>query len=79
MNYTEILRRLDLLQAVIASSRGLGYFNVWQIMCLHKERSALYTAIEELSNTGEEAASPEYQIPAHLEKRLEHVKQDFNL
>lgn len=79
MTKTELFRRLELLQEVIAHSRGLGYFNAWQLMCLHQERSSIYAAIEEIGTTEEEAATPEYKIPEHLEKRLRRVADDFRL
>lgn len=77
MRKAELHKRFDKLTEILSLSSGLGYFSPLQRTCLHQERSAIMQAINRINYADEEAVTPRYQIPAHLEQKVKKVINDF--
>lgn len=77
MRKVELHIRFIKLTETLSLSSGLGYFSPLQRTCLHQERSAIMQAINRINYTGDEAVTPHYQIPAHLEIKVKKVINDF--
>lgn len=78
MTRTQLQVRFDYLGTALELSRGnFGYFSAGQRICLHMERSAIFSAIDLIDLGDNDTAEPKYSIPLPLEKKCKQVYKDF--
>ena len=73
MNFKELNKRLDILQDVFAYTLLNGGLNVGQRICLSQERAAILVCIETLNYDLTERITPSYQLPDHLENKVQVI------
>lgn len=77
MTKPELQNRFNTLTDILRFSQNLGYFTAGQRTCIHQERAALLQAMERLNYSATEASSPKYQVPDHIETKINRVVNDF--
>ncbi|MAO42131.1 hypothetical protein [Leeuwenhoekiella sp.] len=80
MNAHQLYNRYDLITAVLKTTRQSAYFSVSQRTCLHQHRAAVMHALDDINaGDGWESATPQYQLPAHLEQIVLRARMDFKI
>jgi len=79
MNAHQLYDRNDLITEVLKATRQSAYFSVSQRTCLHQHRAAVMHALDDINAGDGESATPQYQLPAHLEQIVLRVRLDFKI
>lgn len=81
MTKAVIIHRLNVLLDVTRwSIDNKGGLTPGQRICVSQERAALMHCLDEISETKQSAPDvrPRYQIPAHLEAKVQHIYNLLN-